>query len=542
MKTRAALNFTVVFAFWLVSYADLFPQEVTRGPYLQVGTPNSVIVRWRTNVATNSQVRFGTALNNLNASVGTPASTGEHEVEVDGLAANTKYFYAVGTSSQVLAGDNADHFFVTPPQPGTPKATRIWLLGDAGTKNSSQRAVRDAYYNFTGSRHTDLWIMLGDNAYNNGEDGEFQLAVFENMYEKMLCKSVLWATRGNHDRGPRNGSNWSNGDAYYNIFTLPTNGEAGGMASGSEGYYSFDHANIHFICLESTSGDLRAENSPQWTWLEADLAANNQDWTIAFWHHPPYSKGSHNSDSESELANMRERAVTRLEDSGVDMVFTGHSHSYERSYLLDGHYGKSGTLTSNMILSQGSGREDGGGAYRKQTLGSSPHEGAVYIVAGSSGKTSGGSLNHPAMFLSLNELGSVVLDIDGNRADAKFIDEAGQVRDYFTVIKGQPTAVEGETPETLPTQIELGQNYPNPFNPSTTISYSLPKAGTVTLAIYNLRGELVRKLVNGQMEAGRHRAVWDATDANGARVASGVYVYRLQSDGFSASRRLILSK
>lgn len=542
MNQRAKIASLAILLTAIFVGTDAFSQRVVRGPYLQVGTPNSAVIRWRTDVATDSRVRFGTSLNNLNLFAESSNSTIEHEIKIDGLSAETKYFYSVGTSSQVLAGETDEHFVITSPQPGTPKPTRVWLLGDAGTKNSSQRAVRDAYYNFTGSRHTDLVLLLGDNAYNNGEDNEFQFALFENMYEKMLCKSVTWATRGNHDRGPRSGSNWTNGGAYYGIFTLPTNGEAGGLPSGTEAYYSFDYGNIHFICLESTSGDLRADNSPQWTWLEEDLAANDQDWTIAFWHHPPYSKGSHNSDSESELGEMRERAVSRLEDAGVDAVFTGHSHSYERSYLLDGHYGKSGTVNSSMILNNGSGREDGSGAYKKSTLGSAPHEGAVYVVAGSSGKTSGGSLNHPAMFTSLDELGSVVLDIAGNRLDAKFIDDNGQVRDYFTIIKGVPTAVEdGENPA-LPAQFELAQNYPNPFNPSTTIFYSLPATSEITLTILNLRGQVVRTLVSDVVTAGHHAAVWDGADASGARVASGVYVYRLQAEGFTASRRLVLAK
>ncbi len=532
MKPRAWIALLAAALVGLLASTEAFSQRVVRGPYLQMGTPTSVVVRWRTDVATDSRVNYGVTLNNLNLSVQSSNSTTEHEIRLDGLSADTKYFFSVGTSSQVLAGDNADHFFVTSPLPGTPKPTRIWILGDAGTKNSNQRAVRDTYYNFTGSRHTDLWLMLGDNAYDDGEDSEYQLAVFENMYENMLTKSVLWATRGNHDRDV---------STYYSIFTFPTNGEAGGLASGTEAYYSFDYGNIHFICLESTSSSLRSENSPQWTWLEADLAANDQDWTIAFWHHPPYSKGSHNSDSESELIQMRERAVTRLEDAGVDLVFTGHSHSYERSFLLDGHYGNSGSLTSAMILNNGSGREDGDGAYKKATLGSSPHEGAVYVVAGSSGKTSSGSLNHPAMFFSLKKLGSVVLDINGNRADAKFIDDAGEVRDYFTIIKGAPTGVD-EPPEVLPVQIVLSQNYPNPFNPSTTITYSFSRAGEVTLAIYNMRGEWVRNLAEGAMPAGRYQAVWDGTDANGARVASGVYLCKLQVNGVSASRRLVLAK
>ena len=72
----------------------------------------------------------------------------------------------------------------------------------------------------------------------------------------------------------------------------------------------------------------------------------------------------------------------------------------------------------------------------KPTLGPGPHEGAVYAVAGSSGQISGGTLNHPAMFISLNNLGSMVLDVNGNTLDAKFLRENGAIADYFRIVKG----------------------------------------------------------------------------------------------------------
>jgi hypothetical protein len=274
--------------------------------------------------------------------------------------------------------------------------------------------------------------MLGDNAYSDGTDSEYQAAVFD-MYAAMLRKSVLWPAFGNHD-GHSASSRLQTG-VFYDIFTLPADGDAGGIASGTEAYYSFDYANIHFICLNSHDMP-REPDGEMLTWLQNDLTANAMDWTIAFWHHPPYSKGSHDSDSEGRLSEMRSNALPILEDGGVDLVLTGHSHSYERSYLLDGHYGPSSTLTDSMIINRGDGRTDGDGVYHKHTPGPAGHEGAVYVVAGSSGKTSGGSLNHPAMYVSLNVLGSVVLDVDGNRINLCFLDNTGTKRDYFTLVKG----------------------------------------------------------------------------------------------------------
>jgi subtilisin family serine protease len=92
------------------------------------------------------------------------------------------------------------------------------------------------------------------------------------------------------------------------------------------------------------------------------------------------------------------------------------------------------------------------------------------------------------------------------------------------------------------TSYELSQNYPNPFNPTTTISFALPEGGEVTLAIYNTNGQLVKTLISGEMNAGRHNVVWDATNARGEHVASGVYLYVIKAANFTAQKKLVLMK
>jgi hypothetical protein len=121
-----------------------------------------------------------------------------------------------------------------------------------------------------------------------------------------------------------------------------------------------------------------------------------------------------------------------LEAYGVDLVMTGHSHCYERSFLINGHYGYSSELVPEMFRDSGSGRESESGPYRKTE---GDVRGAVYVVAGSSGQISGGQLNHPAMFISLNQLGSLVLDVNGPRLDATFLRSDGAIGDFFTMLK-----------------------------------------------------------------------------------------------------------
>jgi hypothetical protein len=405
---------------------------VTRGPYLQQGTPESVVLRWRTDLPTIGRVTYGTTAEDLSRSVEEKEPTTDHELPLTGLSPNTRYFYAVGTPSGNLASGEDFAFFTAPPA-GTVQPVRLWVLGDSGTKNANAAAVSTAYTTFNGRARTDLWLMLGDNAYDTGTDAEYQAAVFD-MYPAMLRQSVLWPTIGNHDTAQS--TNPSPTLPYFEMFTLPTRAEAGGVPSGTEKYYSFDYANIHFVCLDSMTSS-RAADGAMATWLQNDLASTNQPWIIAFWHHPPYTKGSHDSDKELELIEMREKLLPLLEAGGVDLVMTGHSHSYERSYLLNGHYGASTTLTPEMKIDGGTGSATGDGPYRKPGD-NAPFKGAVYITAGSSGQISGGPLNHPAMCVSLNHLGSMVLDVNGPRLEARFLRENATVVDSFVIEKVQP--------------------------------------------------------------------------------------------------------
>ena len=501
---------------------DVSAQSVERGPYLQSGTPTSVVVKWRTDVATDSRVSYGTSVGNLTDNSDDGDLVTDHEVLLTGLQADTRYYYSIGTTGGSLAGDgDSSYSFVTSPLPDTPKPTRVWVIGDSGTANANAAAVRDAYKGFTGSTATDLWLMLGDNAYPDGTDSEYQGAVFD-MYPEILRQSVLWSTLGNHDG--HSADSGSQTGPYYEIFTLTDNAQAGGLASGTEAYYSFDYGNIHFICLDSYDSN-RSPGSAMLTWLEQDLMQTNKDWIIAFWHHPPYTKGSHNSDTEGRLIDMRQNALPILESYGVDLVMTGHSHSYERSVLLDGHYGLSGSLTGQMVVDGGSGREDEpDGAYSKAE-GGAPNAGAVYAVAGSSGKISGGNLDHPAMFISLNSLGSMVLDFAGSRLDVSFIDQNGSVLDYFTLLKtpdtDPPTLLAADADS--PTSVTVSYSEPvDQVSAETAGNYSIDQGVTVSAASLALNGRDVVLTVSPVPEGVEHTVtVSNVMDTAGNTISPG---------------------
>lgn len=410
---------------------DANPPAVTRGPYLQNGSGNEVTVRWRTDVAHPSRVRFGFGPEELVGIADDPLPKTEHAVRLRDLIPGRRTYYAIGTTARQLAGGTVDDRVAGAALANSVGPVRIWVQGDPGTGNSTATAVADSYLTWSGQQYPDIWLMLGDNAYNFGTDSEYQSKLFD-MFPALLRAAVLWPTLGNHD-GVNSFPSTESGP-YFDAFDPPRAGEAGGVPSGREAYYSFDYGDVHVICLESQWSS-RAANGPMLTWLQADLAANTRSWTIAFWHHPPYSKGSHDSDVETQLMEMRANALPILEAGGVDLVLTGHSHSYERSVFLDGHYSTSPSLTPAMVLDGGDGDPAGDGAYQKDARTNESHRGAVYLAFGSSGSLAPGPLNHPVMTRSLLMAGSLVIDVIGGRLLGRFLNDQGVVHDEFAIDK-----------------------------------------------------------------------------------------------------------
>ena len=92
------------------------------------------------------------------------------------------------------------------------------------------------------------------------------------------------------------------------------------------------------------------------------------------------------------------------------------------------------------------------------------------------------------------------------------------------------------------TSFRLHQNYPNPFNPSTEISYQLPAEGFVSLKIYNTLGQEIRTLVDGTQSSGLYKVIWDGKNRYGQAVPSGVYLYRLETNSFTKTMKMIMMK
>ncbi|WP_127475522.1 purple acid phosphatase family protein [Sulfurivermis fontis] len=436
---RLLLGVLVLVALWgvgrLGQVAWQSAYDGAREPYLQVVSHDGITLRWQSGEEEIGVVRYGTDPARLEHVVRETTARLSHEVRLAGLQPATRYYYAVGTDAAVYRG-GPDYWFHTAPPPGDRGPIRLWIQGDPGYWHEGTRTVRDAALQWSaqhprsGRPPFDLWLTTGDNAYSSGKAREFQEALFE-PYAALLRNIPYLPVYGNHDA-----RRWT----FYRVFSFPAAGEAGGVPSGSERYFSFDYANIHVVVLDSESGDLSADG-PMLRWLQQDLAANRLPWTVALFHHPPYSRGGHNSDSWRDswgrMVDMRTTFLPVLEAGGVDLVLSGHSHVYERSHLLACHYGRADTLRPEMVLDSGGGGPEA--PYRKPA-GRAAHGGTVYAVVGSTAKLDAGPLDHPVHAVNRRELGSLLIDVEDARLDAYFINAHGQVSDRFRIVKSADIA------------------------------------------------------------------------------------------------------
>jgi len=474
---------------------------------LQQVSPHGAIVKWR---GDGDAVCYATKLKDLQKPTWprcVPAEEQEgHKVaRLAGLAPKKVYYYAVGDTM------GEDYKFRTPPVSNKPPGdgnTRLWLVGDSGTATEGPQyagqaaAVAEGFRKFVkASRNepADLFLLLGDNAYTTGTDTLWQGAFFD-IYQDILRQTQVLPTIGNHEMGSgqldlcwlvpsrpcgtfittggvsissdqasydgnSDGVPDGTGMPYLSIFTLPTAGEAGGVPSGTEQYYSVDYANVHVVSLDTQlSARDPAELAAMRDWLVADLSANKRDWTVVIFHHPPYTKGAnHDSDQANKSPidmpewDMRTQFTPIFEQYGVDVVYSGHSHSYERSYYLRGHTGTSDTFSVGKyaeLNASGAGAlgkgADGPYSQRSKTSGGLDDR-VVYTVAGSSGKadTSSGAVTPPDQWMQhpahipqqsdpqgrrgMTALGSVVLDAGKKTLTSRFIDTEGRVLDEFTI-------------------------------------------------------------------------------------------------------------
>ena len=347
------------------------------------------------------------------------------------MSPGTKYFYSVDGSAK----GNNDQYFITAPKIGSKDSVRIWVISDFGQTSSKDNKRReetvDVWKKFNGNNtHADFVLSLGD---QTEDDTRFQIQHnYFNQLEDVLKVSPLYTLEGNHDNHDKLVN-------YYKTFDHPKNGEAGGVASRTEDYYSFNYANIHIVVLSTEINDF--SGGAQEKWLREDLAGNKQDWLIACVHRPFHSGGHHRTNIDKIAAVERKAWLPILEDYGVDLILQGHNHQYERSYLIDNLIGVTTEIKEENIIDKGLGRENKDGAYIKKK--GQSHQGTIFIEVAAGGHASNDFEHYqifPVYYHSKNDEGSLVIDVVNNRMDVKFLctepdENNNHVWDYFTIIK-----------------------------------------------------------------------------------------------------------
>lgn len=273
-------------------------QPQSRGPFLQSVTPYSVWVVWETTSPVIGQVEFG-----VNSEMGQTAredkSVLHHEVQVTGLKPYTVYYYRVDkgkvASFRTAAASDISGF-------------RFVVYGDTRSGDRIHRAIIRQMVDLA----PDFILHTGDLVENGKAVSEWNR--FFRIEEPLLRIAPFYPTLGNHEEYDQNHIDHK----YLDIFHLP----------GNELWYSFEYGNVRFICLKVDGYPLREPfpDNEQLEWLEKTLEENDSQWLIVFFH-----IGVFTSRGEDFLElGMRERLVPLFEKYGVDAVFMGHHHSYER--------------------------------------------------------------------------------------------------------------------------------------------------------------------------------------------------------------------
>ncbi|MHC4426731.1 MAG: metallophosphoesterase, partial [Planctomycetota bacterium] len=280
--------------------------NIIKGPYLQQVTDKSIVVMWETDVAADSRVDFGGTF------VEDSTLATIHEMQLTGLAADTAYSYTVtsGTATSLPST------FATAPD--TARPFRFVAYGDTRTNPGDHAAVVQAIVNSS----PEIVLNTGDLVTNGRYYDEWEAQFFTPAYDLMMNTPVL-PILGNHEY---NGS----GPLWFLDFFSLGDSELG----DTDEWFGFTYGGVRFIGLNTMT--TYSSGSGQSNWLETELQSPeyaSAAWHIVYFHHPPYSATSVHGDD----ANVKQYLVPLFEQHGVDMVFSGHSHAYER-YLNNGIY------------------------------------------------------------------------------------------------------------------------------------------------------------------------------------------------------------
>jgi len=293
----------------LASMTSAVQAGFDKGPYLQHPTKTSIVVSWQSDGSSTGEVSYGPS-SSMGSTVNSGAASTFHEVELTGLRPGLVYHYQVTTDGETSRLSS----FVTAPQDEQPFT--FVVVGDTRTDGDEHQAVIDRVRATVAT--PDIYINTGD-LVEDGGDYE-QWSTFFDIEASLLAEAPLFPVAGNHD-------DVENDSYYVQYFNLPES------SSATENWYAFTYGNTRFIVVD-TNEDF-VTGSEQYTWLEGELAGVNADPvlrnTVVAFHDPPYTSGAHGVFDPDDWEPPRTYLVPLFETYGVELVFNGHDHHYERT-------------------------------------------------------------------------------------------------------------------------------------------------------------------------------------------------------------------
>lgn len=317
------------------------PEPFERYPYVQAVTDSSAVIMWLTRRATRDTLLYEAGEAGLTIRLVDSVAVRRHRVTLRSLPPNAAIRYRVASGSR----RTETHTFRTAPTRGVSDTFSVLIWGDSGYGSEAQVDLAGEMF----KRRFDLALHTGDIAYNNGSDFAFTHRHFR-VYRPLLARTPFFPALGNHDLRTDGGA------PADSAFVTPN-----GIGDGRR-YYSFDWGRAHFVALATNEedGSLQeiADRGEQYQWLECDLAAASADprtdWLVVYMHRPVYSTATgfsgHGSDED-----LRDALVPLFDRYGVDLVFAGHDHFYERSSPLRNGEIVNGVHGTTYIVSGGGG-------------------------------------------------------------------------------------------------------------------------------------------------------------------------------------------
>ena len=284
--------------------------QLHRAPYLQQVSATSALVLFTLNDAVPGPTLTltrpsGETVQSVLATPDPADETGlQRRAQLTELEPSAVYCYSLDELSEPVG-------FRTAPLPSVNAPVRFVVFGDSGNGGTNQGLVRDQL----DTVHFDLMLHTGDIVYGGGTLSQYDNEFFGE-YGEFIESVPVFPTSGNHDYET------DSAGPYRQVFAVPENGGPYGL----ERWYSFNWGDVHFVAL-----DTEQVGAAQADWLAEDLASNDLPWTVVYLHRPPYSSGEHGSSTR-----VRDAFSPLFEEYGVQVVFAGHDHDYERTRLING--------------------------------------------------------------------------------------------------------------------------------------------------------------------------------------------------------------